>query len=885
MATSIEVITADEGKPFLFLYGETHPLFFPFIKKHNENLKFMILTEGVANSFDSINNNIYLIKTSQIDLFLAIKETISYAVFFLQNEKDINYFSSIVKKLEKDKTRIALVVPIRNISIFYNILLEFKAKKNITILFIGDLYGQTIPNDASLVSSLIHSALSKKSIQLSGNDLYGIFPISDSDAINGITHAIFGSKRKDNYYYLFYIHPQTFVSAVHLLRRVEPDLEIQFESEKDHPTSATHQDIEKQIKDHLYIKPDYIFIKEEAFEESIKQLYIQDNQLITIKRVHSRLKNISSHVKNSIGKSLFAGFIISIFIFITFNAIIVLALVLSINKTINSFKKKDIGSIISSTATAKILIPIIKPTAYAIKNIPIIDKIILDDYHLLEQIENFADLTNYYKESIVRDKNISNSDLEIIIADSHYVFFELLKISFEQSSKYSFIKAVDIDPYTPLISLTQILPDVLGFKKEVNYLLLFQNNAELRPTGGFIGSIGELRLKSKEVEDFKIRDVYELDGQLTAHVEPHYIIRRYLQPHLYLRDSNFSIDYEQAASISSLLYRLESGKTADGVIAIDFDVIKQILKTIGPIKLTNYNKTLDDKNSQEFLQDTIESNFFPGSTQKKDLLTELYRKISEKLKDPNNLTKIALSIPQLIQDKHILFFIDDPYLQNLFTVNNYSNSYKDFRERKENNINDFLALNEANIGVNKVNSKIFREVKYESEFIDQEILSKVNLTLSNTSKKDDYKAYIRVVTPLNSALRSIFINGEEEKLTNAVSDFSIYESKTFKPPDGLEVDKTIESQKQVFGFIATVPKNSKQKIEVAYVNGLGIPNSNLINYNLFFLKQPGTAPYQLNTSLKAKEYKLKSGKSESSNMISKDFRHEAKLKKQDSLSK
>src|SRR6185437_16558381 len=84
-----------------------------------------------------------------------------------------------------------------------------------------------------------------------------------------------------------------------------------------------------------------------------------------------------------------------------------------------------------------------------------------------------------------------------------------------------------------VIPLVTIFPKLLGYNGTQTYLILFQNNAELRPGGGFIGSYGLVSFDHGKMGQFTIHNVYDADGLLTKHIEPSYIGRRYLQVHLY----------------------------------------------------------------------------------------------------------------------------------------------------------------------------------------------------------------------------------------------------------------------------------------------------------------------------------------------------------------
>ena len=88
-------------------------------------------------------------------------------------------------------------------------------------------------------------------------------------------------------------------------------------------------------------------------------------------------------------------------------------------------------------------------------------------------------------------------------------------------------------------TFSQILPEAIGLNGKRKYLLLFQNNMELRATGGFIGSYGIASFSDGKMQDLKISDVYTADGQLKGKIFPPGPITKYMgQPNWYLRDSN-----------------------------------------------------------------------------------------------------------------------------------------------------------------------------------------------------------------------------------------------------------------------------------------------------------------------------------------------------------
>src|SRR3989344_7435825 len=85
----------------------------------------------------------------------------------------------------------------------------------------------------------------------------------------------------------------------------------------------------------------------------------------------------------------------------------------------------------------------------------------------------------------------------------------------------------------------------MGLDDEKRYLILFQNDAELRPTGGFITAYGYFKVKNGLIESEGSSDIYKLDDSLTKRIPAPNIILKYLPnvPNLNLRDSNLSPDY------------------------------------------------------------------------------------------------------------------------------------------------------------------------------------------------------------------------------------------------------------------------------------------------------------------------------------------------------
>jgi hypothetical protein len=152
-------------------------------------------------------------------------------------------------------------------------------------------------------------------------------------------------------------------------------------------------------------------------------------------------------------------------------------------------------------------------------------------------------------------------------------------------------------PLGLISNLIDTTPTLFGFNGSKTYLILFQNNFELRPGGGFIGSYGILTLDRGRISDLAIHDVYDADGKLKADITPPFALKRFMgASHWFLRDSNFSPDFPQSASQAASFLKLETNQNIDGVIGIDVTLLGSLIEADGPVVLPDYKKTLTKDN-------------------------------------------------------------------------------------------------------------------------------------------------------------------------------------------------------------------------------------------------------------------------------------------------
>ncbi len=147
------------------------------------------------------------------------------------------------------------------------------------------------------------------------------------------------------------------------------------------------------------------------------------------------------------------------------------------------------------------------------------------------------------------------------------------------------------------VAIGDRLPAILGWDGPRRYLVLTQNPAEIRPTGGYIGSYGIVTFDRGRVTDRSFRDVALLDFPWEfPFVTPPPELTTYLlgagQP-WQLADANWSPDFPTSAADALRLYTNESGDDdIDGVLAVTTFTIDELLAVTGPVAVAEYDTTV-----------------------------------------------------------------------------------------------------------------------------------------------------------------------------------------------------------------------------------------------------------------------------------------------------
>lgn len=400
--------------------------------------------------------------------------------------------------------------------------------------------------------------------------------------------------------------------------------------------------------------------------------------------------------------------------------------------------------------------------------------------------------------------------------------------------------------------LIKILPNLLGEPDQKRYLVLFQNDNEIRPTGGFLTAYAVFRIDEGIIHVDRSDDIYQLDGTVRGKEEAPRPIKEYFPsvPIFHLRDSNLSPDYIESMNTLLEMYERSSGPDVDGIIALDTHVLVSTIKILGNEVFAGGVRFTGEEDSRcggcpqviyelERLVSTPKSVDLKVTTlaavqaQRKDIVGVLLYAIMEKALKSSPKVYWGPLFQDLVNktaQKHILFYSFDKDAQTGLEGLNASGRIKPFE-------GDYLHINEANFGGNKSNLFVSEEVSQKFEVRDdRSIVKTVTIDYKNPHAPSDCnleRGGLCINAPFRNWLR-IYVPKGSKLLDSKGSEVKVI---TYD-----ELDKTVFE-----GFLTVRPKGSAQ-FTISYELPFKLErNSDL---PLLIQKQPGTDgfPYKVSVN-------------------------------------
>jgi len=403
-----------------------------------------------------------------------------------------------------------------------------------------------------------------------------------------------------------------------------------------------------------------------------------------------------------------------------------------------------------------------------------------------------------------------------------------------RSSLESAIAALDSaeELLTDAGPLLRALPQALGAEEPQKYLILFQNDKELRPGGGFITAYALAQFNQGVFSILRSDDIYNLDRNQMRLPAPDPIIRFLKVPGFYMRDTNFSPDFKKSMGDFLVYYDASGAPSVAGIIAIDTQFVESFLEITGPISVPEYQQDFSGypnlpescrTGGADFTTENVvcrlelyAEKILKGSGQRKALIGDLMGHLVDWL-----LTAPTSAWPQIfknaveqIQTKHLLGYFENEVLQKLAEDHYLAGRLREDFET------DFLHVSDANLAGAKSDLYMDRKYRLEVNITDDgRVTNKLVLTYTNTGFYDGWlnttnRDYLRIYTPQGSTLIS--------------SEGGSYETTTFE-----DLGKTVFDN-----FLLTPPQQTIQFM-VEYQLPLSVNRKSSREYELLIQKQPG----------------------------------------------
>ena len=281
----------------------------------------------------------------------------------------------------------------------------------------------------------------------------------------------------------------------------------------------------------------------------------------------------------------------------------------------------------------------------------------------------------------------------------------------------------ELDPLMKMmddgLTLSEALPTMLGAAETgpKNYLLLVQNEDELRATGGFITSIGNMVVLNGRLLGMEFEGVDNRADWSRPYPSAPWQLQEYMNTSaLILRDSNWSADYPTNALWARYLYGYNHSDPVDGVIAFDQQFLVILLRATGPLTVDGAPYPITSQNVIEYMRSAKSPPLgepIPAEWDRKQFISTIADALFEKIINGqgNNWRDLIIGLQAALEERHLLLQFDDPAIMSLLAKYDWDNAV-----RPDNG--DFLMMTDTNIGFNKTSALVDVSLSYDVDLTD-----------------------------------------------------------------------------------------------------------------------------------------------------------------------
>lgn len=434
-----------------------------------------------------------------------------------------------------------------------------------------------------------------------------------------------------------------------------------------------------------------------------------------------------------------------------------------------------------------------------------------------------------------------------------------------------------------LVEAVEKIKLVVGMDRDTRYLLVFQNNAEMRASGGFFGSYALIDFSRGKIKNLEVPAGGTYDVEAGYHeriIAPSAL--HLVNPLWHLWDANWWYDWPTTANKLSWFYEKSGGPTVDGVISLTPTVIEDFLRAYGPVDMTkDYGVVITADNFWETTQSFAEQK--PDVTKKPkriigDLFNTIIKEFPNRL-DRNMLLKIVLSTEKSFDEKQALLYFKDERLAEWVASYGWDGRAKQTSQ-------DYLAVINSSVAGGKSDKDIEQKINHhatvlsDGSIIDELEIIRFHPVIRGTQFTGVRNVnWLRVYVPEGSELIEAtgFKAPDQRYFEQPDQNWKFDESlaaedRNFQldSPSGTkiyhELGKTVFANWSMMDpgetvriyFKYKLPFSAKKVIAsewpVQVKDLFGIKDQEIITYGLLAQKQPGSLKTDLTSSLNLAPY-------------------------------
>lgn len=277
------------------------------------------------------------------------------------------------------------------------------------------------------------------------------------------------------------------------------------------------------------------------------------------------------------------------------------------------------------------------------------------------------------------------------------------------------------DKWLPLaedgLHLAPVLPALLGQNGPRRYLVIAQNEDELRPTGGFISGAGVLTVQNGRIADLSFMDANLVDNwQEKPYAFPPQPLYDLMGLELFLfRDANFWPHFPTSATAAMELYRYgQDAPPLDGAIAFDQRFVQMLVGALGSVPIPAEGVTINRNNIIEVMRatwgDKEDQTFGEWVLNRKAFFGVFATAILEQIQtdfDSIDPLYLADTMYRAIEGKHLLIHANDPEVAAALGRAGWNGRVTIPAGQ------DMWMAVDTNVGYNKVNVFVERRLRYQ----------------------------------------------------------------------------------------------------------------------------------------------------------------------------